>query len=55
MILELILLELITKKMEEIDLKKIECVPHSKSIAIMNNYLLSATQHINKYTGAYSE
>lgn len=35
--------------MDEIDLKKIECIPHPKSIAIMNQYLLSATQHINKY------
>ncbi len=36
--------------MDEIDLKKIECIPHPKSIAIMNQYLLSATQHINKYS-----
>jgi hypothetical protein len=35
--------------MEEADLSKIPCIPHPKSIAIMNQYLLSATQHINKY------
>jgi hypothetical protein len=38
--------------MEEVDLKKINCIPHHKSIAIMNNYLLSATNHINKYASS---
>lgn len=41
--------------MNELDLKKIGCIPHPKSIAIMNQYLLSASQHINKYIPNYSE
>jgi hypothetical protein len=36
--------------MEEVDLTKIESIPHEKSIAIMNQYLLSASQHVNKYS-----
>jgi len=39
--------------MEDIDLRKIQCIPHPKTIAIMNQYLLSATQHINKYLYSY--
>jgi len=39
--------------MEDIDLRKIQCIPHPKTIAIMNQYLLSATQHINKYLFSY--
>jgi hypothetical protein len=35
--------------MDEVDLTKIPSIPHPKSIAIMNQYLLSAVQHINKY------
>ena len=34
--------------MDEVDLKKIDAIPHPKSIAILNQYLLGATQHINK-------
>lgn len=34
---------------EQIDLTKINCIPSEKMLAITNQYLISSTDHINKY------
>lgn len=39
---------------EKIDLTKIECIPNENMLAITNQYIISSTDHINKYKNNYA-